>query len=113
MHIMPPRWGLTKERLEFLGRCPRLLHSAPFFSFPNSVWERHFAKLRFASRKRNRVSRRGVPKRSLGTRETRGKIRLGILLLVSQRFNWIHLSRPPGRVSSEDQPDRHGHGEGQ
>src|SRR5262245_52298548 len=46
------------------------MNTALASSFPNSVWERLRAKLRFANSRdpRNGVSRTSVPKQSLGTR---------------------------------------------
>src|SRR5579884_4528936 len=48
-------------------------HSCPAFSFPNSVWERTFAKLCFAGLVRREAEFReeAFPNRSLGTRKTR------------------------------------------
>src|SRR5579884_3248626 len=50
-------------------------HSCPAFSFPNSVWERTFAKLCFAglSRRETEFRERGFPNRSLGTRRRRAR----------------------------------------
>jgi hypothetical protein len=67
------------------------MHFISPFSFPNSVWERIYDKLRFVARLTredfgagphtgNRVSRECVPKRSLGTRASKAKRRARVNL---------------------------------
>jgi len=34
-------------------------------------------------------------------------------LLMAERFDGIHVRRPPGRIGAEDKPDRHGYAESQ
>src|SRR5436853_196978 len=108
---MPPRWGLPEERgPEFLGRCPRLLHSAPL-GLPSE--SRGRPRMLLSSRSqtlfgnailRNSVSRAGNETEFPGGRSQTAfgnerEVSLGIvrrwpaMLLVSQRFNRVHQRR--------------------
>ena len=80
--------------------------------FPNSVWERRFGKLRFASgpSTRNGVSKKCVPKRSLGTRGNSGETEFGnegghSLFLPAATARPLFAQRSAGRIDSTSESE--------